>query len=436
MPDKNRLAKPSVKLLQRFTPLDEAPPEQLAEVARQAEWRQAGKHTVLMDLGDTDEHSIFLIKGNILLEAADGRKHIIKHTDPAAHSPLSRLRPSRFRITALTPVQYLRIDNALLDKLLQEEEASEMISSHYYVVEEGPESGSELNFASQVLSQIYEDLHQDRLLIFSWQPACLPITARILNERKKRGKLAKVAMLDPALALKLLRGARKHDKQELPDQLDTAVRTLGLEATHRLAFLNLFRESCRPHTQFLNEAFRSTWEQAIIVSRLAAELSKEQNLIPAETAALVGLLHNIGKLTLISYAYNFYREVSLEELRSCVQMFSREAGRMVLSSWNLPSHLVHAISDSFKWSRQIGGNEVTLGDILVAARLYTRLARKNKPLKSSPALTKLGLEDPDSRQGRMLRDLVTQSMAEARQLLKKDHEPKNRDQEPHPTGTP
>ncbi len=427
---KTKPVEPSVELLQQFTPLDEAPPEQLAEIARQAEWLQAGKKSVLMDLGDTDEHSIFLVKGNILLEAADGRKRIIKHTDPAARSPLSRLRPSRYRVTALTPVQYVKIDNTLLDRVLEEEEASEMISSHYYVVEEGPESGGDTDFATQVLAQIYEDLHQNRLLIFSWQPASLPITARILDEKEESDKQAGLAMLDPVLALKLLRKAGAGDGKEIPDRVDSAVRTLGIEGTHRLAFLNLFRESCRPHTHFMNEIFRNSWEQAIAVSRLASELALEQGLVPVESVALAGLLHNVGKLTLISYAHNFYREVSLEELKSCVQMFSKETGRMVLTHWNLPHSLVRGISDSFEWSQEHGGSKATLGDVLIAARLYTRFTRKKKPLKEVPALRKLGLVDPRSSRGQALQNLVIQAVSEARELLRLERKPAARNPEP------
>ncbi|WP_419641550.1 hypothetical protein, partial [Thiolapillus sp.] len=35
----------------------------------------------------------------------------------AASSPLSRLRPSRYRVSALTPVSYVKISNALLEEL-------------------------------------------------------------------------------------------------------------------------------------------------------------------------------------------------------------------------------------------------------------------------------------------------------------------------------
>ncbi|RTZ71515.1 MAG: hypothetical protein DSZ00_10275 [Gammaproteobacteria bacterium] len=407
---------PSAEKLRRFAPLDDAPPHMLEEISRNAQWLKARKRDVLMDLGDTEEASLFLLKGNILLEAADGRKRIIKHTDSAARSPLSRLRPSRYRVTALTPVHYVKIDNALLDRVLAEEEASEMISSHY-LVEESGEGEGEADFSTQILAHIYEDLHKNSLLLLSWQPAALPIARNMLAEKESLQKLARFAMLDPVLAIKLLRKATPPAQAEVEEQLARALENLGMEETQHLVFLNLFRESCKPRLQFLEDVFRDTWEQSIAVSRLARELASEHGLTPVDTVATAGLLHNTGKLTLISYAYNFYGEIGIEELKECVRMFSKETGRMVLSHWNLPHYMVRGISDSFEWSLDHGGTEATLGDVLIAARLYTRLTRKSGEFKEVPALRKLGLQDPRSPQGQRMQNLVIQAVAEARELL-------------------
>jgi len=407
---------PSAEKLQRFAPLDDAPPHLLEEISRNAQWLRARKRDVLMDLGDTEETSIFLLKGNILLEAADGRKRIIKHTDSAARSPLSRLRPSRYRVTALTPVQYVKIDNALLDKLLAEEEASEMISSHY-LVEESGEGEGEADFSTQILAHIYEDLHKNALLLLSWQPAALPIARKMLAEKESLRKLEELAMLDPVLAIKLLRKATSPAQTEVEEQLSRALENLGMEGTRQLVFLNLFRESCKPRPQFLEDVFRDTWEQSIAVSRLARDLATEHGLTPVDTVAMAGLLHNVGKLTLISYAHNFYREIGIEELKECVRMFAKETGRMVLSHWNLPHYMVRGISDSFEWSLDHSGTEATLSDVLIAARLYTRLTRKTGEFREVPALRKLGLQDPRSPRGQAMQNLVIQAVAEARELL-------------------
>ena len=48
--------------------------------------------------------------------AEDGKIKLVKHTDPSAHAPLARLRPSHYRVVAESKVRFLRIDNALLEE--------------------------------------------------------------------------------------------------------------------------------------------------------------------------------------------------------------------------------------------------------------------------------------------------------------------------------
>lgn len=405
---------PDTDQLRRFTPLQKLSDGQLSDIANKAHWQQAGKRTLLMDIGDTEESSIFLLKGNVLLEAADGRQRIIKHTDPAATSPLSRLRPSRYRVTALTPVRYIKIDNCLLDELLAEEEASEMISSHY-LVEEGGDTSAD--FSTQMLAQIYEDLHKDALLILSWQPAALAISKGIIAEQSDLGRISELVMLDPVLAIKLLKTSSTDSRDGMAEEITTAVHQIGLQQIQRLAFMSLFRESCDTRTPLLGDAFRNAWEQSIIVSALSRTLAIRHGLEPANTIALAGLLHNIGEITIISSAYTFYREITDKELKECVRMFGKETGRLIFGQWGMPDHLLRGISDSFDWSTNHGGAEPTLSDILIAARIYTRLVRKNRDLPKVPALRKLGLDDPHSERSQQLQAQVHAAVQEVRAFL-------------------
>ena len=405
-----------LEILRQFTPFQDLPDHRLEEAARHAQWLEAERREVLMELGDTEDASLFLVKGNLVLEAADGRQRVIKHTDSAARSPLSRLRPSRYRVTALTPVRYFKIDNPLLDNLLSEEEASEMLSSHY-VVEESGVGGGEADFSTQVMAQIYEDLHHNRLVLYSWQPAALGITRLALREKNSPAALQPLVMLDSALTIKMLRRGTAPGAQELEERLGEALNRMGLNDVHRLIFFNLFRESCNPRTGHLNDDFRNAWEQSIAISRLSAALAKAHGLTPLDTVLTAGLLADIGKLTLLSYAYNFYREVEHDELKEAVHLLGRETGRMVLSHWKLPEYMVRGILDSYNWSQDHGGSAPTLGDLIITARLYTRLVRKGKEFKPVPALRKLHLEDPHSHKGQKLQNMVIQAIAQAREVL-------------------
>ncbi|WP_456448562.1 HDOD domain-containing protein [Thiolapillus sp.] len=419
MPKKAEKEIKTVETLHRFSPLADLDRRQLEDIVEHAEWLQARKKDVLMELGDTENSSIFLLRGNVLLEAADGRQRVIKHTDPSSRSPLSRLRPSRYQVTALTPVQYIKISNDLLDELTDMDEASEMISSHYLVEETSEENA---DFSAQMVAHIYEDLHRHSLLLLSWHPVALSVSQKILKEKQDNRKMAKAALMDPILSLKLLKSSQLQRPGSAVTSIESAILQMGVQRTHKLAFMNLFRESRDPRMLLLQETFCTAWERSIMVASVAGQLTRKLGLENAKEAQLAGLLHNIGELTILSYAYNFYREITPQELQDCILMFGKEIARMLLSHWNIFHTLSQSICDSTEWMYDHGGNQPNLTDIVIAAKASVQISRKDSnnpppPLPQIPALKKLRLDTPDSILATELRSYANKSLEETRRKL-------------------
>jgi HD-like signal output (HDOD) protein/dsDNA-binding SOS-regulon protein len=412
--------KQPVEELRRFTPLADLSYDKLLEIAETAQWLKAKKRSVLMELEDAESSTLFLIKGNVLMEAADGRQRVIKHTDASARSPLSRLRPSRYRVSALTPVQYLKISDDLLDELSELEDSSEMISSHYLVEETSEENA---DFSTQMVAHIYEDLQKQRLLLFSWQPAALGISQNIISNNDT-SQLSSWISLDPVLSLKLIKSAQylQRPGSSIPN-LASAVAQMSTLRIQKLTFLNLFQESRSPKAATLHKLFLHNWERSITVSAVAKRLAQELELIvdPHE-AALAGLLHNIGETTILSYAYNYYRETSTQELADCSLMFGKEIGRMLLSHWNVFHSLAQSICDATEWMHDHGGSRPRLADFVIAARACVQIDHKDDinpppPFPQIPALKKLRLDTPNSILAGELRTFADEYLNETRQNL-------------------
>lgn len=414
------IAPQSVEELKRFTPLSDLSYDKLLEIVEKAQWLKAKKRAQLMDLGDTEESSLFLLRGNVLMEATDGRQRIIKHTDTAARSPLSRLRPSKYRVSALTPVQYIKISNALLDELADLDDSSEMISTHY-LVEETSEGNAD--FSTQVVARIYDDLHKHVLLMLSWHPAALGAGRQILAQPKDVSAIARWAMLDPVLALKFMKAAQfQHRPGGAVPNVTSAASQMGSQKARKLAFMNVFRESRDPRALVLQEAFRNAWERSICVAAVAKRLAGELGQKDPAEAELAGLLHNVGETAIISYAYSFYREVSVQELHSCTLMFGKETGRMLLSHWNIFHSLAQNICDATEWLHDHGSKEPDLTDIVIAARACVQISRKDEsnpppPFPQIPALKRLRLDTPNSILATELRAFADDYLEETKQKL-------------------
>ena len=102
--------------LRRFDPLSGLDDQQLHMLAGEVEVQTAAPGTELLALGSNDSRLLFLLEGELRLVAGDGAAHVVGDRDPAAMGPVSRLRPSRYAVSAQTVVHYLMIETHLLDR--------------------------------------------------------------------------------------------------------------------------------------------------------------------------------------------------------------------------------------------------------------------------------------------------------------------------------
>ena len=414
------IQRPSIKDLTKFSTFEALPEKNLKRIAEHAELRQAKRRAVLMNIGEDNTQSIFLLKGNVLLEAADNRQRIIKHSDPSAREPLSRLRPSHYKITTLTPITYIRIDNRFLDELMNLEASSEVTSSHY-VVEESSEDN--LPFSTRIIAHVYEDLQKDQLRLYSWHPPALKISQGIIAEKADHSQIVQLAYLDPVLTLKLLKVYGQLMKKLTPKNttLGSAIQAIGLKNTHKLVFMNLFRESSHPRTALMTELFRQSWERSIVVSKVAQKLAIENGHDKPHLAALGGLLHNIGDIAIIGYAYKSYRKATPQDITDCISHYSADINRMLLSHWGILPALAQATADSTDMMYDDANMKNSLTNLIIAAKAIVRTTQNDgpplAPLPQIPAMRKLHLTQPSNKLLKELQQLAETSIEQTKQEL-------------------
>ncbi|MCP4313156.1 MAG: HDOD domain-containing protein [Bacteroidetes bacterium] len=381
--------------LRRFDRLQELPTVHLKEICDKAEWLQVKRKALLIDLGSDEKTTIFLLKGNVLLEAADGRTKIIKHTEKSATLPISRLRPSTYKVTALTRVSYLRIDNNLLDGIYHLDEPSTLMPSHYEVSESSEE---ESDSHAQLLMHIYEDLNHDRLKMLSWYPVSRAISGQVLAENKDIERLAQYVMLDPILLLKVIKKSNATSEQIASQTCKGAITMMGVRALHKLVFLNLFSESAHTENELFKGAYLAAWERSIAVAHVARLLARSKQHLNPDYIALAGLLHNVGELVLIIYAFRFPAPLTQEDLDEVIRLYAVEVGKVILSHLHLPRKLIEAVTESSNWMRD-SFTQSDDADFILLARVYTALARKehkNAPkMEEMPACQKMKLDLPN-----------------------------------------
>ena len=383
-----------IEQMRRFKQFSELPDDLLAELSEKCEWLDANKSSVLIELGSDEKTTLFLLEGKVRLTAEDGGTKVISHQGHAARSPISRLRPSRYQVVAITPVKYLKFDNTILAEVYDVDEPSSLISSGYEVNESRQEDS---DMQAQLLVNIYEDLNQDRLHMYSWRPLGLKVAEQILKERTSAARIAELLLMDPALAIKVIRASARQSLAGTPAQnCHDAVTRLGIQAVHRLTFLNLFTESVEPDSPILTKAYQANWQRSITVAAISRLLADNRDHENSDTVALAGLVHDIGELIILSYACNFPAPVEESDLKECIQMYAAEVGKVLLAHWGMPHGFVSMVAESRNWERDDPGQNIDT-DIILMSRFYTELARKEHKgahrASKLPAYNKLRLNE-------------------------------------------
>lgn len=111
--------------LQSFTLLNSLSRDGLARVAERMSVRELAPGEVLFQFGERDRPIHFLLAGAIALLGGEGSPPIlIQAGTDAAASPLSRLKPRRYKAQAASPAIVAAIDEDLLDQLLTADQSA------------------------------------------------------------------------------------------------------------------------------------------------------------------------------------------------------------------------------------------------------------------------------------------------------------------------
>jgi CRP-like cAMP-binding protein len=105
-------------ILKTLIPINSLTPENFRELAAKTVFERSPAGGRLFEQGDGDDHSIYLLSGEVTLSSDEGAsRDVVAGTDEARYA-LAQLKPRQYTGTAKTPVTIARVDGSLLDRLL------------------------------------------------------------------------------------------------------------------------------------------------------------------------------------------------------------------------------------------------------------------------------------------------------------------------------
>lgn len=386
---------PTMAELRRLSMLRDMDRAALSEIASRLVVVRAKPGAVLLEQGSHDDSALYLLEGRVRLAAADGKVKEFDHQDPSAHDPIARLRPSHYEVTALTPVNYLRIDNSVLDELESLHDSSALMES--YEVSEETEF-DQMPPDNRLLVKIFQDLDADKLSLPTLPQIGIRISQVMQDPNLDANVMAKVVSADPAIAAKLLRAANspRFGGKVAVKTLANAIARLGLNTTHQLVISFAVRELFRTGSGTLKQHMRDLWRHSRRVAAISHVLAAkaDHDLDPA-FALLAGLLHDIGAVAVLGYARDC-PELTQEakQLDEALAKLRSQLGSAIVRRWHLPDELALVAHEAEHWDRDASDTPDYV-DVVIIAQLHCFVGSPRMlevpRINEVPAYRKLGL---------------------------------------------
>ena len=407
-------------MLRRFEQLSDLDEGRLSELAHEVDLQLASPGKCVLELGSKDSRQLFLIEGELLLVAGDGAERIIRHTDTAARGPVCRLRPSRYHVTAHTPVRYVFVEQSLLDAYLKPNLPQPVLVEESYLVS-GPDELIDDSATHPVMFDVFDDLNHGRVVVPSDPDIAIRVGRSLAALGDRIVPLADALSICPALTLKVVRAA----KQAQPDRTEIhsikqAIHQLGAEETLALAVNCVLRESLRTESEVVNKRMRDWWERSMRVSAISVVLARMSERFDPQYAALIGLLHGIAEPVLLGYADRHPDLSDSIALDNVVHDNRDELGRILLTMWGLPRAVIDAAAQCNHWGCDNQG-EADYTDINLVAQWHAMIGdqpRRRRPaIEEIPAFRRLGLQTASPELGFKIAEAADQAIGRTETIL-------------------
>lgn len=393
---------------------------QLDELAQSADLRHAAPGTQLLAIGSDDTRLLFLLQGTLELLAADGAVRVVRDTDRAAQAPISRLRPSRYQVTALTDVRYLLLERQALERLAKPCATSSMRIEEIGVIESSP-APQHADTDHPVLFDVFIDLHRDRIVVPSEPEVAIQIGRALQQLVDDPRRLASTLAICPALSLKVFRAAMAtgHEADSIRSTR-MAVQRLGTEQTLGLTVNCVLRESLRSSSPVVRGRLRDWWQRTMRVAAISRSLARVSERFDPEYAALIGLLHSIAEPVLLGYADQHEDLAQTKTLDDVLHASRPDLGRILLTYWGMPHEIVEAAHLCNDWKRDHPG-EADYTDILMVAQWHAVAGderhRQPPPSDEISAFDRLGVRQASPRLSQHIAEAALEIGRRADELL-------------------
>lgn len=410
------------QMLRSFHPLEYLTEDEMTMLVSEIKPQQVSIGTELIALGATDPRALYLLKGEVGVRAADGYNYIVAGGQAKARQPVSHFIPHRCTVTALSPVTCFWVVGRVVDNLLQRHaRVTEAVESRFV---------RSAALSNPLFQAVQRDLEHDRLAL----PMLPDIVLRyrnIVNGDADVRRIKALIQTDPALTALLMKVANSvvYRATKPIGTIEDAIVRIGLTALQNFVIGFAMRKLFKTKSPHIKKQMENLWAHSTEVAAIAYVLAKKLGKFNPDHAMLLGLLHDIGTLPVLSYAENFPEiATDAQELAATIKELHGDVGELIMTKWNFPDDFTRVAKGADDWSRDHPG-DADYCDLVLIAQLFSFMgkhvghdappfdARVLPELTTLPAYRKLGLGELSPENSITLLQNAKEEIAQAMHLV-------------------
>ncbi len=227
------------------------------------------------------------------------------------------------------------------------------------------------------VSELAGELNKGEMQLPSFPDVALRVRQVLEDENCSLDKIARVVGSEPALAANLIKMANsalmRRGTVEIRD-LPTAINRLGRDnvrnAAMSLAVKNMLSGDLSAD---MRKQLDRLWKHSVRVAAVAYAIAKQMTKLNPDEALLAGLLHDIGKLYILTRAANHPELFADQEMLDDIMRDWHPAiGKAIIQSWGLSEELALA-AETHEDVERMSYAPPDLGDLVLIANLLSHL---------------------------------------------------------------
>jgi len=272
------------------------------------------------------------------------------------------------------------------------------MSNAIKLTSEESQSSTSLN-VDKFIASIMQDLRDNKLDLPTLPQLAVKINKVVGSNSANASEMAKMISADPALSVRLLKVANSpvYRGNRKIENLQMAITLMGTDSIRKIVTSFLLKGLFRSKDKALHQQMVQIWNHSAHVAAISFTLAKRSGVIDPEEAMLAGLLHDVGKLPIISKMRKVnLNDQNIQVLELVLQKLHQPLGKTILQTWHFAEQYVNVAAEHNNWSRN--SEKLDLTDIVIVADLLSQIQDHEKsrvPLTEVPAMNKLDL-DPQS----------------------------------------